>query len=165
MTESIDQVIRNGHQSWATPQNSNSSDNASFSSIDKTPPLPSAMTALGSPRKEHKSASVRSNSWVTLDLHHRGSSNRREKANYGALRENDGGSESSSSRNVTTMIGSGNQAMTDLFSSEVFQLVIHNPTTAHRFLRFCQSRACGENMEFLQKVWSNRPGALFYAFV
>jgi hypothetical protein len=30
--------------------------------------------------------------------------------------------------------------------------VIHNPATAHRFLKFCQSRACGENMEFLQKV-------------
>jgi hypothetical protein len=165
MTESIDQVIRNGQQSWATPQNSNSGDNAFFSSINKTPPLPLVMTAPGNPRKEHKPASVRSNSRATPDLHHGGSSSRREEANDGALRENDGGSESSRSRDVTTMIGSGNQAMTDFFSSEVFQLVIHNPTTAHRFLRFCQSRACGENMEFLQKVWSNRPGALFYAFV
>ncbi len=42
--------------------------------------------------------------------------------------------------------------ITDFFSSEVFNLVLHNPTTAHRFLRFCQNRACGEHMEFLQKV-------------
>lgn len=42
--------------------------------------------------------------------------------------------------------------MTNFFSREVFQVVLHNPTTAHRFLRFCQSRACGENMEFLHKV-------------
>lgn len=40
----------------------------------------------------------------------------------------------------------------DFFSPEVFQIVLHNPATAHRFLRFCQSRACGENMEFLEKV-------------
>ena len=63
------------------------------------------------------------------------------------------------SRNGTIMeetrIGapSGNlSTMTDFFSSEVFHIVLHNPTTAHRFLRFCQSRACGENIEFLQKV-------------
>lgn len=42
--------------------------------------------------------------------------------------------------------------MTDFFSSEIFHIVLHNPTTAHRFLRFCQSRACGENIEFLQRV-------------
>jgi hypothetical protein len=42
--------------------------------------------------------------------------------------------------------------VTDFFSPEVFQVVLHNPTTAHRFLQFCQSRACGENMEFLNKV-------------
>lgn len=48
----------------------------------------------------------------------------------------------------------GGTSLTDFFSSEVFHIVLHNPTTAHRFLRFCQSRACGENMEFLQKVGS-----------
>lgn len=43
--------------------------------------------------------------------------------------------------------------MTDFFSSEVFHIVLHNPATAHRFLKFCQSRACGETIEFLQRVW------------
>ena len=40
----------------------------------------------------------------------------------------------------------------DFFGSEVFNMVLHNPTTSHRFLRFCQSRSCGESMEFLEKV-------------
>lgn len=42
--------------------------------------------------------------------------------------------------------------VTDFFGSDVFHIVLHNPTTAHRLLKFSQSRACGENMEFLQKV-------------
>jgi len=51
-------------------------------------------------------------------------------------------------RNMTT----NQNPIVDFFSPEVFRVVIHNPTTAHRFLRFCQSQGCGENMEFLQKV-------------
>lgn len=42
--------------------------------------------------------------------------------------------------------------LADFFSSEVFQIVLHNPTTAHRLAKFCQARMCGENMEFLEKV-------------
>ncbi|TVY78543.1 Phototropin-1B [Lachnellula suecica] len=48
--------------------------------------------------------------------------------------------------------GMNGNNITDFFGSEVFHIVLRNPTTAHRLLRFCQSRACGENMEFLQKV-------------
>lgn len=55
-----------------------------------------------------------------------------------------------SSRNSVGLSGAGNFA--DFFSSEVFYIVLHNPTTAHRFLKFCQSRSCSENLEFLQKV-------------
>lgn len=42
--------------------------------------------------------------------------------------------------------------LADFFSTEVFQIVLHNPTTAHRLLKFSQARMCGENMEFLEKV-------------
>lgn len=42
----------------------------------------------------------------------------------------------------------------DFYSPEVFRVVLNNPTTAHRLKRFCQSRACGEDMEYLQKVSS-----------
>lgn len=52
----------------------------------------------------------------------------------------------------TSSANANHNFLTDFFSPEVFQVVLHNPTTAHRFLRFCQSRACGENLEFLHKV-------------
>lgn len=42
--------------------------------------------------------------------------------------------------------------LADFFSSEVFHIVLHNPATAHRLLKFSQARMCGENMEFLEKV-------------
>jgi hypothetical protein len=40
----------------------------------------------------------------------------------------------------------------DFFSPEVFQIVLHNPATAHQLLKFSQARLCGENMEFLERV-------------
>ena len=52
----------------------------------------------------------------------------------------------------TAGIGEARDGHTDFFSPEIFRVVIHNPTTAHRFLKFCQARGCGENMEFLEKV-------------
>lgn len=51
----------------------------------------------------------------------------------------------------------------DFYSPEVFRVVLNNPTTAHRLKRFCQSRACGEDMEYLQKV-SAHPGVLCITF-
>ncbi|KAI4206888.1 MAG: hypothetical protein LQ348_000781 [Seirophora lacunosa] len=46
----------------------------------------------------------------------------------------------------------GGGGMADFFSPEVFQIVLHNPATAHRLHKFSQARMCGENMEFLEKV-------------
>lgn len=40
----------------------------------------------------------------------------------------------------------------DFFGHDVFQIVLGNPTTAHRLLKFCETRACTENILFLQKV-------------
>lgn len=54
------------------------------------------------------------------------------------------------SRNPPASIASNEVA--DFFSPEVFQIVLHNPTTAHQLLKFSQTRFCGENMEFLDKV-------------
>ncbi|MCJ1273597.1 hypothetical protein MMC21_001390 [Puttea exsequens] len=48
--------------------------------------------------------------------------------------------------------GANGNGLADFFSPEVFQIVLHNPTTAHRLLKFSQARMCGENMEFLEKV-------------
>ena len=48
--------------------------------------------------------------------------------------------------------GPGGAGVADFFSPEIFQIVLHNPTTSHQLVRFSQSRFCGENMEFLEKV-------------
>ena len=48
--------------------------------------------------------------------------------------------------------GIGSNGLADFFSPEVFQIVLHNPTTAFQLLKFSQNRMCGENMEFLEKV-------------
>lgn len=42
--------------------------------------------------------------------------------------------------------------LANFFGLEVFQIVLHNPTTSHRLTKFCQSRFCAENMEFLERV-------------
>lgn len=53
--------------------------------------------------------------------------------------------------------GVGAAGLADFFSPEVFQIVLHNPTTAHQLLKFSQSRFCGENIEFLEKVGLRHP--------
>ena len=40
--------------------------------------------------------------------------------------------------------------------TQIFNVVLHNPTTSHQLRKFSQTRFCGENMEFLEKV-SRRP--------
>ena len=50
----------------------------------------------------------------------------------------------------TTSRSSGK--LTDFFSNEVFQIVLHNPTTSHQLKKFAQTRYCGENLEFLEQV-------------
>jgi hypothetical protein len=53
---------------------------------------------------------------------------------------------------ATGISGSSGSRLPDFFSSEIFQTVLHNPTTSHQLLKFSQSRLCGENLEFLEKV-------------
>ncbi|RDW91912.1 hypothetical protein BP5796_01306 [Coleophoma crateriformis] len=56
-------------------------------------------------------------------------------------------------RNTSAGTSIGSEVhITDFFSPDVFQIVLRNPTTSHQFLKFCQSRSCGENMEFLEKA-------------
>lgn len=51
-----------------------------------------------------------------------------------------------------TAKSTASQSMPDFFSSEIFQVVLHNPTTAYQLLKFSESRLCAENVEFLSKV-------------
>jgi hypothetical protein len=55
---------------------------------------------------------------------------------------------SSTSKNMAV------NGVADFFSPEVFQIVLHNPATAHQLLKFSQARLSGENMEFLERVSS-----------
>ncbi|KAH9221223.1 hypothetical protein DL95DRAFT_519269 [Leptodontidium sp. 2 PMI_412] len=133
--DSIDQVIQSSHSLSQIPRDS----------INKTAPLP-PLSPTKSQRREQEISSTR----TTVYEERRGGSRGGDHAKSRSAR----GSESGSSKSDRTLsaAGSANTNMTDFFSSEVFNIVLHNPTTAHRFLRFCQSRACGENIEFLQKV-------------
>lgn len=51
-----------------------------------------------------------------------------------------------------TVASLGSQNMPDFFTAAIFQVVLHNPTTAYRLLKFSESRLCAENVEFLSKV-------------
>ncbi|KAL9034675.1 MAG: hypothetical protein Q9214_006941 [Letrouitia sp. 1 TL-2023] len=58
----------------------------------------------------------------------------------------------SSSFSTPKQNGVERSGLADFFSGEVFRIVLHNPTTAHRLKKFSQARMCGENMEFLEQV-------------
>lgn len=58
---------------------------------------------------------------------------------------------SRASQNTGVTSTSGTR-LPDFFGPEVFQIVLHNPTTSHQLLKFSRSRLAGENMEFLDKV-------------
>jgi len=158
MVESIDQVLQ-GTQPPSMSQQLNSSANDSAISINRTAqlPPPSPLTSHpANPRRERASSSRRPTSNGCQESSTGSRSDRENRGSMRGVRESD--DESGRSGNATTTStapssrGGMNGNITDFFSSEVFHIVLHNPTTAHRLLRFCQSRACGENMEFLQKV-------------
>ncbi|KAK8053639.1 hypothetical protein PG996_012940 [Apiospora saccharicola] len=46
----------------------------------------------------------------------------------------------------------GSSRLPDFFSQQVFQVVLHNPATAHHLLKFSENRVCSENVEFLVKI-------------
>jgi hypothetical protein len=56
----------------------------------------------------------------------------------------------------TSISGTSSGRLTDFFGAEVFQMVLHNPTTCHQLTKFAQTRFCGENMEFLEQVRFNQ---------
>lgn len=58
---------------------------------------------------------------------------------------------SRTSHNTTLTVASSTK-LPDFFAHEVFQIVLHNPTTSHQLLKYSQSRLCGENLEFLERV-------------
>ncbi|OLN86170.1 Blue-light-activated histidine kinase 1-like protein 4 [Colletotrichum chlorophyti] len=57
--------------------------------------------------------------------------------------------QSTSKHSVTS---SGSSRTVDFFGPGIFQIVLHNPTTAHQLLKFAEARFCSESVEFLKKV-------------
>jgi phototropin len=143
--DSIDRVIQSERPLSAANGNPRASD--SNLSINRTPRLP----PLSPSNKSHRNGQP-----TSLPTNGQSSPSRMTDAVSSRnvpVGHSEEDSTSSRTATSTTLNGSGlGSNMADFFSAEVFNIVIHNPTTAHRFLRFCQSRACGENMEFLQKV-------------
>lgn len=159
---SIDQVIQNDHplrvEDTYPPEYRPASPHLTETgptSYNKTAPLTPPKTQ---PQKQ-RAMTMRENMQSTYDerrLLSAGGQNDRSTtmSNYQLPRERED-EERKSKPAVARQTSSANanhNFLTDFFSPEVFQVVLHNPTTAHRFLRFCQSRACGENLEFLHKV-------------
>lgn len=64
-------------------------------------------------------------------------------------------SEQAHSISEQTSVSGSSGRLTDFFGIEVFQIVLHNPTTCHQLTKFAQTRFCGENMEFLEQVCYN----------
>lgn len=147
MTDTIDHYYQNMD---AAPAKVSHDEQNSY---NRTPPLP-PLSALEersettSPERiptSHGSTTSPSES-PRRDTHSRDT----ESSTRGSMRMGPSEKESFSSRNGLGLSGAGNFA--DFFSPEVFYIVLHNPTTAHRFLKFCQSRSSSEDLEFLQKV-------------
>lgn len=147
------------------PQHVSLSDNDSAVSFNRaaalSPPSPLASHPTTNVRKENMSANRRPSSRDGQDLRAGPPSNARSdrstkrRNSMRSVRESDDEDTNSGNDKMDgTLPTNGGNSITDFFSPEVFHLVLHNPTTAHRLLRFCQSRACGENMEFLQKVYT-----------
>lgn len=149
LVDSIDQVIQSEHPPY--PESGDPRSSNSNVGLNRTPSLPPLASSKRSPRNDNPS-NGNPHSHARRSGSRGGSSSGKTMSSVNASTRRSG--EGSSSTTVERALGSRTkgQNMADFFSAEVFNIVIHNPTTAHRFLRFCQSRASGENMEFLQKV-------------
>ncbi len=159
MSTSIDQVIQSEHSLSAFQRIPRGNDSAE--SINKSVPMPhpprrSASRGPMSPRRDQMVDPLRvSPPGSSSELP--GSRSDGDERDHPSTQRTSLKGDDEIRRSETLAGTPAGMNVTDFFSSDVFQMVIHNPTTAHRFLKFCQSRACGENMEFLQKVICPHP--------
>ncbi|TLD08348.1 uncharacterized protein PgNI_07300 [Pyricularia grisea] len=76
---------------------------------------------------------------------------RRHSDDMGDVRRG-GSTKSKESDGQQSVATSGSARMPDFFGPNIYQVVLQDPITAHQLLKFSESRLCGENLEFLQKV-------------
>lgn len=140
IVKSIDQVIQNSQE---PPMSDHFATRSTMSSPLTAPPSPNSHpkslrndnSSDRRPKSRDRDAHQASttNSWTTKDY----------IGTMRSVRESDEDSGSTMTENGLTRSrngGTSNNNFTDFFSSEVFHIVLHNPTTAHRLLRFCQVR-------------------------
>ncbi|RAL60393.1 hypothetical protein DID88_000169 [Monilinia fructigena] len=75
-----------------------------------------------------------------------------ESSTRGSTKTSHSDKGSISSMNGVGLSGAGN--LTDFFSSEVFHIVLHNPTTAHRFLKFVRVGLVRKISNFCKRLMS-----------
>ncbi|TLD18069.1 hypothetical protein PspLS_10536 [Pyricularia sp. CBS 133598] len=76
---------------------------------------------------------------------------RRHSDELGDVRRG-GSTKSKESDGQHSVATSGSARMPDFFGPNIYQVVLQDPITAHQLLKFSESRLCGENLEFLQKI-------------
>ncbi|KAJ8070816.1 hypothetical protein OCU04_001177 [Sclerotinia nivalis] len=146
MTDSIHHYYQNRD---ATPSKT-LRDEDSYNKTAPLPPLSTLLERSETPSSKRDPISPNSTKSTSESLRRVTNSRGAESNTRGSMRTSPSDRGSVSSRNGVGLSGAVNFA--DFFSSEVFYVVLHNPTTAHRFLKFCQGRSCSENLEFLQKI-------------
>jgi len=137
MAESIDQVVQKTRAPPISPPASRDNPDADFDKKTSPPPSPVRYRRARSINPRDQSNAERRSGIREYTSP--------EDERY--IRSGEIGTTVRDSQDETSMA-----TFTDFFSSEIFHMVLKNPTTAHRFLKFCQNRDCGENIEFLQKV-------------
>ncbi|PQE28910.1 hypothetical protein CJF30_00003944 [Rutstroemia sp. NJR-2017a BBW] len=145
MSNSIDQLMQEGGARAKTPRNEQSSIHNKTANLS---PTSSRSESIRGESVSSSPSSMSSPKSANGSQHRFTNSGDGETSLRGTAKLSDRGS--LSSRGGPGVNGAAN--FTDFFSAEVFHIVLHNPTTAHRFLKFCQTRSCAENLEFLQKV-------------
>ena len=125
------------------------------------PPRPPAIHHHSGSDRKHDDSSKRNQRYLDNTSEH--SSQRKEHEQGRKLDFNLGPSNdttyyessiTSDNRSLATdaLTSSSGSRMPDFFSNDIFQVVLHNPTTSHQLMKFARTRMCAENLEYLAAV-------------
>jgi hypothetical protein len=111
-----------------------------------------SVPSRGSPRRKQDTTGVQSNSGQGIERTRSPAiseyGHKAPSAKSSNLRQGDAKDDES----ISSRSRGREREMIDCFGSDVFRIVLNNPTTSQRFLRFCQAHGRGESVEFLEKV-------------
>lgn len=130
-------------EKWASPQRQHFYENYEPSTRPTAPSAPEKTNGHLQPAYENYEPPSRRDEYED---------SRRLEFNLSPVGEKESQYEPSIASTQPTINSTSSSRLADFFSSDVFQIVLHNPTTAHQLKKFAQMRLCGENLEFLEKV-------------